>query len=184
MSAYLDAMDAARTNGLPEAPRVLAALRPRMLRLAGSRTAGAVPFLVSADHTSRARALLGDGPLLAPVHAVVLDADLDRARHRARPHVCGYLRLPNYVASLRTLGFGDADLDPDNPSERLIDSVVACGPEARVTDQLVAHIRAGADHVGVMPAAVEHPEAIPVLEALAPWLSGASAREVEARRAS
>src|SRR5207245_10280497 len=52
MAAYLDAMEAAPWRG-PEVrlpPVVLAALGPRMLELAGRRTAGAFPYFVSVEH--------------------------------------------------------------------------------------------------------------------------------------
>src|SRR5438093_13530608 len=59
MVAYLDALDATRYVGpepAPPAPRVLAALGPRMLRLAGERAAGAHPyFCPSPTRRSRGR---------------------------------------------------------------------------------------------------------------------------------
>ena len=45
-----------RAGGVPRDRLVLAALGPRMLRLAGDRAAGAIPYLVPAEHTARARA--------------------------------------------------------------------------------------------------------------------------------
>ena len=74
-----------RAGGVPRDRLVLAALGPRMLRLAGDRAAGAIPYLVPAEHTARARALLGPGPLLAPEQMVVLDTDPARARALAGP---------------------------------------------------------------------------------------------------
>ena len=74
MRAYLDAMDAAPY--MADAPavgpqRVLAALGPKMLRLAAERAAGAHPYFVPVDHTAMARKALGQGPLLCVEQAVV-----------------------------------------------------------------------------------------------------------------
>jgi probable F420-dependent oxidoreductase len=96
MRAYLDAMDEAepRWRG-PEAqppPRVLAALRPRMLALAAERTAGAHPYFVPVEHTRRARAALGPDRLLAPELAVVLAPDRAEARAIGDRYTSFYLR--------------------------------------------------------------------------------------------
>src|SRR6185503_14292372 len=40
-------------------PTVLAALGPRMTALAAARTAGAMPYNVTPEHTARSRALIG-----------------------------------------------------------------------------------------------------------------------------
>jgi len=62
MARYLDDLDAADPP-MARDDRVLAALGPRMLTLARERSAGAHPYLVTPEHTRRARHLLGDGPL-------------------------------------------------------------------------------------------------------------------------
>jgi probable F420-dependent oxidoreductase len=126
---------------------VLAALGPRVLRLAADRTAGAIPYLVSRAHTMEARAILGPDRLLAPEHKVALDADPERARALGRKRVSNpYLRLINYTSSLRRLGFSDEDF-ADGGSDRLIDALVAHGTAAQVATELGAHLDAGADHV-------------------------------------
>lgn len=61
--AYLDALDAA---GVPAERRVLAALGPKTLQLSADRAAGAIPYLVTPEHTAQARAILGEAPLLSP----------------------------------------------------------------------------------------------------------------------
>src|SRR5437879_6200615 len=56
MRAYLDAMDQAPYRSVPPASkpiRVLAALRPKMLELAGERADGAHPYNVNPEHTAR-----------------------------------------------------------------------------------------------------------------------------------
>jgi probable F420-dependent oxidoreductase len=154
MRTYLDAMDRARYAG-PEtarpAPRVLAALGPRMLALAGERTAGAHPYFVPLEHTPIARGALGEGPLLAVEQAVVFDEDTTRARELARSHMSGYLRLDNYANNLRRLGWSEDDIA--GPSDRLVDAIVAWGPLERIVDRVATHLRTGADHVCVQPLA-------------------------------
>ncbi|GLY67352.1 LLM class F420-dependent oxidoreductase [Amycolatopsis taiwanensis] len=143
---YLDQLDEA---GVPVADRALAALGPKMLKLAGERTAGAHPYLTTPEHTRRARELLGDGPLLAPEHKVVLDTDPARARALGRETIkFPYLKLSNYVSNWRRLGFTDEDFAGDG-SDRLIDSMVAWGTPESIAARLNEHLEAGADHVCV-----------------------------------
>lgn len=144
---YLDRLDAAAPP-VPVENRALAALGPRVLALAGQRTAGAHPYLTTPEHTSDARAVLGPGPLLAPEQKVVLDTDPERARALARTGIQRYLGLPNYANNLRRLGFTDDDL-ADGGSDHLVDALVAWGDVDVVADRVRAHRDAGADHVCV-----------------------------------
>jgi probable F420-dependent oxidoreductase len=151
MSAYLDAMaDAAYVGPEPErpAPVVLAALGPRMLELAATRTDGAHTYFVPVEHTAMARQRLGPGAFLAVEQAAVIDADRDRAREVARAFCQRYLTLPNYRNGLRRVGWADADMDGGG-SDRLIDAVVTQGPLEATLERVRAHIDAGADHVCV-----------------------------------
>jgi probable F420-dependent oxidoreductase len=134
-------------DGVPADSLVLAALGPKVLRLAAERTAGAHPYLVPPEHTRQARAILGDGPLLAPEQKVVLEADPERARAIGRPRVQNpYLGMVNYTSNLRRLGWGDEDLSGGG-SDALIDALVAHGSGAQVAARLDEHFQAGADHV-------------------------------------
>jgi probable F420-dependent oxidoreductase len=143
---YVDALIA---NGVPPQSMVLAALGPRMLRLAADRTAGAHPYLVPADYTRQAREILGAEPLLAPEHKAVIDTDPQTARAIGRPRVrTPYLGLVNYTSNLRRLGWTDADM-ADGGSDALIDALVAHGSPEQVAAGLNAHLTAGADHVCV-----------------------------------
>jgi probable F420-dependent oxidoreductase len=147
MAAYLDELDAA-TPPVPKERRVLAALGPRMLRLATERAAGAHPYLVTPEHTRRARAILGSGPLLAPEQKVVVETDPGRAREIGRAVVARYLQLPNYTNNLRRLGFTDDDLAGDG-SDALVDALVAWGTPEDIEARVREHHDAGADHVAV-----------------------------------
>jgi probable F420-dependent oxidoreductase len=141
--AYLDALDAA---GVPAGRRVLAALGPKTLELAGERAAGAIPYLVTPEHTAQARAILGEEPLLAPEFKVVLETDPDRARTLARESLAMYLALPNYTNNFLRLGFTEDDL-ADGGSDHLVDSLFAWGEETRIRERIDAFHEAGADHV-------------------------------------
>jgi len=135
-------------DGVPGRSMVLAALGPRMLRLAAERTAGAHPYLVPASYSRQARQILGPEPLLAVEHKAVIQADPDVARVIARPRVRPYLGLVNYTSNLRRLGFADADL-AEPGSDALIDALVAHGDPGHVAARLTEHLTAGADHVCV-----------------------------------
>ncbi|WP_410660301.1 LLM class F420-dependent oxidoreductase [Amycolatopsis sp. lyj-112] len=157
---YLDALDAA---GVPVEGRALAALGPKVIKLAGDRTAGAHPYLMTPEHTRQAREILGEGPLLLPEHKVVLETDPVKARAIARPTVQFYLGLVNYTNSLRNLGFTDEDLSGEG-SDRLIDALAVHGDAETIARGITAHIEAGADHVGVQ---VLNQDPLPVYRALA-----------------
>ncbi|HKW79214.1 MAG TPA: TIGR03620 family F420-dependent LLM class oxidoreductase [Candidatus Limnocylindria bacterium] len=174
MRAYLDAMDAAPYVGKPvETPRVLAALGPRMLRLAAERTLGAHPYFVPVEHTTIARRELGVGPLLAVEQAAVLATDPAIARAAARRHMKRYLELDNYANNLRRLGWSDADIANEG-SDALVDAIVAWGDAAKIRARVDAHLSRGADHMCIQLLRVDL-KAPPMQEwrALAPALLGA-----------
>ncbi|NUW42645.1 TIGR03620 family F420-dependent LLM class oxidoreductase [Nonomuraea rhodomycinica] len=173
MRAYLDGMDEAARD-LPQAgaPRVLAALRPRMLELARDRADGAHSYFVPPEHTAAARGILGPDRLLIPEQAVVLETDPVRAREIARAHMAYYLNLPNYTNNLRELGYTDEDL-AGGGSDRLADAIVAWGDAAAIAARVRAHLDAGADHVAIQPIASGAPDladALTQLRLLAPAL--------------
>lgn len=146
MAAFLDGLDAA-SPPVPPPDRALAALGPRMLALAGARSAGAHPYLVTPEHTRRAREILGPEPLLAPEQMAVLETDPARAREIARAALHMYLQAPNYVASLQRLGFSQDDIG--QASDRLVDALVVWGDEEAVARRVAEHHQAGAGHVCV-----------------------------------
>ncbi len=164
LSAYVDTL---LGDGVPRESLVLAALGPRVLRLAAARTAGAIPYLVPPEHTRQAREILGPGPLLAPEHKAVLDTDVARARAlgRARVHT-PYLGLVNYTSNLRRLGWSEADVSGEG-SDALIDALVAHGSPEQVAAQLSQHLEAGADHVAVQLLTGQGTGPLPGYQALA-----------------
>ena len=157
LAAYVESL---RGDGVPPDALVLAALGPRVLRLAGERAAGAIPYLVPPEHTRRAREILGPGPLLAPEHKAVVGTDAARARALGRARVRSpYLGLANYTSNLRRLGWTDDDLR-DPGSDALVDALVAHGSADQVAAQLHRHLEAGADHVAIQ--VLTEPDADPV----------------------
>lgn len=169
MRAYLDGLDAIAWDGPPPpapVPRLLGALRARMLELARDRAAGAHPYLTPVEHTARAREILGPDRVLAPEVAVVLEADPRRARERARAFLTPYLGLPNYTNNLRDFGYGDNDL-ADGGSDGLIDALVGWGDEGAIADRVRAHLDAGANHVCLQPVGTDLEGAVAELERLA-----------------
>lgn len=174
LATYVDQLIA---NHVPAHRIVLAALGPRVLRLAADRTAGAIPYLVPPEHTRLAREILGPDRLLAPEHKAVVDTDVTRARALGRMRVSNpYLRLANYTSNLRRLGFTDQDL-ADDGSDRLIDTLVAHGSPDEVAARLSAHLEAGADHVCVQLLTQTGADPLPGYTELAGALGLGQARE-------
>ncbi|OBK15170.1 LLM class F420-dependent oxidoreductase [Mycobacterium asiaticum] len=162
--SYLDELDSAM---VPNSRRVLAALGPRVLRLAARRSAGAHPYLTTPEHTGRARHLVGNTVFLAPEHKVVLTTDAEEARAVGRKFVDFYLGLSNYVNNWLRLGFTDEDVRKPG-SDRLIDALVAYGTPDDIARRLHEHLDAGADHVAIQVLGVSRPEKLtPVLRELA-----------------
>ena len=145
---YLDELDEYR---VPANQRVLAALGPRVLRLAAERTAGAHPYNTTPEHTAQAREIIGPNALLAPEHKVLPIADAEDALAVGRKvlNQYNYLNLTNYVNNFKRLGFTDADLTPPG-SDKFIAALIAHGTPDEIANRLREHLRAGADHVVIL----------------------------------
>lgn len=156
-----------------EPPIVIAALMPKMLRLAASETDGTFPVYVTPEHTSRMREAIGPDKWICVQQVAMLEQDPIKARRAVRAILSFYLGLPNYLQSFRNIGFGDADFG-EGGSDRLVDALVAWGNERAIRDRVAAHHRAGATHVCLTLARAEgspRERALPderALEALAP----------------
>ena len=133
--------------GVPAEHLCLAALGPKMLELAGETTAGAHPYLVTPEHTARARAILGPDKLLAPEQGVILESDPAKAKEMALGALTHYRQLPNYKNNWLRLGFTEEDITQG--SDRLVDGLFAWGGMAKIVERVHAHWQAGADHVCV-----------------------------------
>ncbi len=150
MKSYLELMDSARSLS-PEADhpyaRVLAALGPRMLTLAGTHADGAHTYLVTPAHTAVARERLGTG-FLAVEQAVVVAPTREEFLERAHRHLEFYTGLENYRANWRRLGLTENDFVKGG-SEALCDAMVVHerGDGDALRRRVDEHRRAGADHV-------------------------------------
>jgi probable F420-dependent oxidoreductase len=176
MSSYLDAMDddpfvSPDAPGMtrPPVPRVLAALRPPMLRVAAKKALGAHTYLAPVEHTRRAREILGPDALLIPEQKIVLASDAAEARARARAAIAWYLDTPNYLDNLRWLGFSDADFE-DGGSDALVSALVVAGDEEAIRARVQEHFDAGATQVAIQPLEDGDPFGRDMLRRLAPVL--------------
>jgi probable F420-dependent oxidoreductase len=149
MGAFLDGLDESASPP-PVDERCLAALGPKMVDLAGERSAGAHTYFVPVEHTRLVREQLGPAKLVAPELACVVDTDPVRARAVARAYAQLYLGLRNYTQNLLRCGFTEDDL-ADGGSDRLIDAVIPQGSAEKIAEVVHAHLDAGADHVCVQP---------------------------------
>jgi probable F420-dependent oxidoreductase len=151
MRRYLEDMGKALYMGrepATDAPIVLGALRDRMLELSATAAQGAHPYLVTPEHTRRARGVLGPDALLCPEQMVLAETDAGNARKVARANLKVYVGLPNYQNNLRQFGFDDADF-ADGGSDRLVDALVCWGEPEKIAAHVRSHLDAGASHVCV-----------------------------------
>lgn len=180
MSDYLTAMDRTPLTGpvpVTPAPRVLAALGPRMLRLAAARTWGAHPFFLPVEHTAYAREIVGPDAVLAVHQSVVLEPDRAKAREIARASLAGWLERIDVVPSRwrmvrQVTGFDESDL-AGGGSDRLVDAMVVAGDVDTIASRVAAQFAAGATHVclGVASAAATPELALRELRELAAGLT-------------
>jgi probable F420-dependent oxidoreductase len=144
---FLDGIAGAE-HPVPRERMVLAALGPRMLDLSFERTLGTHPYFTPPAHTAFARERLGNGALVAPEQAVVVDGDAAAANEKARGYADMYLKLSNYTNNLKRFGYTDEAI-ADGGSKALIDELVPQGSGEQVAAVVHAHLDAGADHVCV-----------------------------------
>lgn len=173
LRSYLDRMDRVAQTLLPGVvyPRVLAALGPRALELAGTRADGAHPFSHPVAHTAFAREALGPGPLLVPHQFLLADVPAGTARDLLRTTLsagAGNKKNP-YAVNFRRLGYTEADVTGDY-SDRLIDDILVAGAPESIAERLGAHHDAGADHVLLHPLAPGLAAMVDQLAKLAPLL--------------
>ncbi|GAA0910746.1 TIGR03620 family F420-dependent LLM class oxidoreductase [Pseudonocardia zijingensis] len=164
-----DVPDELEPGGRPA--RLLAALGPKMIELAGAAADGAHPAYVLPEQTTATRAALGPDKWVVVMQAVavtdvggVTEAD---ALRRARAVLGVYSAMPNYQMSWRRQGFDEVDV-VDGGSERLARAFVGIGDPDTAGKSVRAHLDAGADHVVVQvlgDAPTDDPR--PALEALA-----------------
>jgi probable F420-dependent oxidoreductase len=179
MRAYLDAMDDdpfvspdGTAASRPPVPRVLAALRPPMLRVAAEKALGAHSYLVPVEHTRRAREIMGPGAMLVAEQKVILGPNDVASRHRARAAIAWCLEIPNYADNLRWLGFTDDDI-ANGGSDRLVDALVVAGDEDTILARVQEHLDAGATSVALHALDENDPFGLEALGRIAAGLRGA-----------
>jgi probable F420-dependent oxidoreductase len=133
-----------------EAPIIVAALLPRMLKLAAAEVDGTIPTFITPERTAQIRAEIGPDKLICLQQISMLEKDASKARTAIRGLIRFYLGLPNYLQSFRLMGFGDADF-ANGGSDRLVDAMVAWGDEQAIRDRVAAQYKAGASHVCITP---------------------------------
>jgi probable F420-dependent oxidoreductase len=153
MRRYLDGLYE-KPSDAAEWPVVIAALGPLMLKLATERSAGAVPYNVTPEHTREARAALGPDKLLAVEQKVCLETDAAAARGLGRRELHRYMTLANYRNNWLRIGFTEADL-ADGGSDKFLDAMVLWGDAATIARGLRAHLEAGANQVCIQPVHAE-----------------------------
>ena len=129
-----------------EAPVVVAALLPKMLQLAAAETDGTIPTFVTPERTAQIRAEIGPDKLICVQQISMLERDASKARTAIRGLIAFYLGLPNYLQSLKLMGFNESDF-ADGGSDRIVDAMVAWGDEQAIRDRITAQYKAGATHV-------------------------------------
>lgn len=134
--------------GDAEIPVLVAALGPRLLRVAGQHTAGTITWMANAtaiaQHVAPSiRKAAADAgrpePRIVVGLPVAVHDDVSEARSRAAEQFALYGTLPNYQ---RILGRGDAAAPAD---------AAIVGDEGRVTAQIEALFEAGATDVWAAP---------------------------------
>lgn len=153
LGAYFDALEKAPLISLahdPPAPLYLAAHGPRLLKLAAERCDGALTYLMTPEHTRRARAALGSAKALHVTQMALLCADPERARKSARSAIQYYVGLDYYHRAWREQGFADNDFR-DGGSDALVDALVAWGNADSVRARIGAQRDAGASQIIVVP---------------------------------
>lgn len=159
MRAYLDAYDAAPWTGpaVTDPPLVLAALGPKMLGLAATRTAGAFPYLVTETHVREARLVLdaaapaaagADRPVLVIAIPTILGSG-PAVMDGARATITRYLGQPNYRNNLLRGGIAESDIE--GSTDALVNALVITGGADDLRARIAALQAAGADHVAVIP---------------------------------
>lgn len=123
----------------PPPPIMLAALRPRMLRLAATEADGAITNWLSPGDVRTVRAELGPEPELAARIFVCPTEDTDAARSLGRLLISSYLTVPVYRAFHEWLGRGPA-LEPMQRAWEAGDrkQANAAIPD-EVVDELIVH---------------------------------------------
>jgi probable F420-dependent oxidoreductase len=137
MADYLDAMDRT-TRGRPLPRRILGALGPKMVELAGRAADGVHTYFAPVAHTAACRVAIGPDGWLAPSQMVAVTPDV-------RPYLQLCLGMANYTSNLARFGFDEHDVA--TTSDRLVAALVVPDEPAALRARLDEQAASGADHV-------------------------------------
>ncbi|WP_037079570.1 LLM class F420-dependent oxidoreductase [Pseudonocardia spinosispora] len=174
-----------RLRGPLEAvPVTIAAYGPAMTRVAAEEADEIVLNLVTPEHVTAVRDVVAEHASRIgrppPGIAVWIPAAVDpgqATRRQLAAQLAVYLAPPGYGEMFTALGYGSlvtraragtsrAALADDVPLD-LVASVGAVGSIEAVVERIDEYHRAGADHVGIVPATAQDPAGAALLEALA-----------------
>ncbi len=147
MRSYLEAIRATDVQSVPPsqaAPIYVAAHGPLLLRAAADLADGALGYLMPPAHGERAKAALGDKPLLT-VLPFCLNDDRERALQSAHKGLAMYMELSAYHRAWAHFG-----LDTSRGDE-LVDQIGAFGDTAHVRRRIQDYLDAGSDRVILSP---------------------------------
>jgi len=170
---------------LPDTAITVAAFGPAMIRVAAEEADQLVLNLVTVEQVARVRAAVDRHaaaarwrpPRIAVWLPVALELDPATIRQLSA-QLAVYLAPPGYGEMFTELGHGQlvewarggasrAQLAGQVPAA-LLEAIGAIGPVERIADRIAAYHRAGADHVGLVPATAADPGGNALLAALAP----------------
>jgi len=154
---------------------LLGALRPQMLRLAGSEADGAILNWLAATDVATCQAEVGADKLLAARIFVIPTEDADTARAIGRRMITAYLNVEAYAQFHRWLGReevlapmwaawaeGDRKRALEVIPDAVVDELVLHGSYASCREQVLAYADAGIDipAIALIPWGVELRDAI------------------------
>lgn len=166
MREYVQAMGSGVEDKVV-APRLIAAMGPRMLEIAAEDADGALPSAMPVAHTAQARSILGPEKLLVVGVGAYLGED--KAQGRAKAKTSGLFQIPGspYVENYRRLGY---DLTT-GPTDELVTEAFAIGGPEDIASRVNEHLEAGADHVMIQVFAPGIDEMVAGLAQIAAHLS-------------
>ena len=172
-------------TAIPEMPPILvAALRPGMLRIAGTEGDGAIINWLSADDVKTVVPHVGEGKEIVARIFVLPSEDRDLVQYVGRRSIAAYLNVPVFAKFHEWLGRGDALHDmwdawragdraaaTDAIPEQLVDELVVHGSIAEIRERLAQYAQNGVTTPA--PAILGSGEQVrEVMRALAPNASG------------
>ncbi len=153
LGEYLRGIHATEPDGpshSESSPIICAAHGPKLLEIARNQADGALCLNQPAEHTKRARKILGPDKKLCVVVRTCFEENLSHARSLARHALNFYIDLPAYRRTWKQAGFEESDYK-DGGSDRLLDAIFALGDIESVKQRIQSHVDAGADEICLYP---------------------------------